>query len=569
MSGTHTNDLKLFTPPHAGLTQTAEMEERKLCSLMLKFDDCLAEAAKDIKTPMFWNEPCAEMFHVCELYYREHKKRVGPDTFRSMVEKVAKPESVVGAMQFYSEVWALPVTDNEYPWLKRQITGRHLQRQGCSVLDEFYQKLMTAQSGHTEIVRQFVQKVASIDTLEGTAPGKFWTAAEIMTTEFPPMDWIWEGILPAKGLNMLFGSPKFGKSLLTLTIARRCASQGKHVLVLSLEDTPGRIQKRLQAQIGDGTLPDGITFRTTAEGWVKLDCGGLEMLDRYLDNNPLCKVVIVDTLQKIKAKPQKGDTAYGSDSEGLFPLHKLAARRGIMVLVIHHTNKQKEKSDFMDTINGSNGQGGVADNIICVTRKRGELRAIAKVTGRDVEEREFGIVFDPDTLDWTIEKDTFVVPADDTETAIKEVLEQIQPATWLEIKQALDAEGTKITDGALKMRLGRLVRGYKIDRSPKHRYSLSVCQEAPQLLPEEIGAPSVTGVTVLPSLLALLVTGNGSVGSPEGVPVTPVTSPKTLLLESVTGGSPTISDGCGVEISPVTPVTDTILYATCSPGCGR
>jgi len=44
------------------------------------------------------------------------------------------------------------------------------------------------------------------------------TAAELMKLEFPPPQWLVEGLLP-EGLTVLSGAPKVGKSWLSLQIA--------------------------------------------------------------------------------------------------------------------------------------------------------------------------------------------------------------------------------------------------------------------------------------------------------------------------------------------------------------
>ena len=45
-----------------------------------------------------------------------------------------------------------------------------------------------------------------------------YTAAELMKLEFPPTQWLIEGLLP-EGLTVLSGAPRIGKSWLSLQIA--------------------------------------------------------------------------------------------------------------------------------------------------------------------------------------------------------------------------------------------------------------------------------------------------------------------------------------------------------------
>ena len=80
------------------------------------------------------------------------------------------------------------------------------------------------------------------------------TAAELMKLEFPPPQWLVEGLLP-EGLTVLSGAPKIGKSWLSLQIALsittasplfgRAPASEKNVLLLALEDNERRLQERI------------------------------------------------------------------------------------------------------------------------------------------------------------------------------------------------------------------------------------------------------------------------------------------------------------------------------------
>lgn len=52
-----------------------------------------------------------------------------------------------------------------------------------------------------------------------------WAAKELLTAEFPPIQWVVPGIFP-EGLTFLAGRPKIGKSLLALQLAHAVSSGG-------------------------------------------------------------------------------------------------------------------------------------------------------------------------------------------------------------------------------------------------------------------------------------------------------------------------------------------------------
>jgi hypothetical protein len=79
--------------------------------------------------------------------------------------------------------------------------------------------------------------------------------------------------------------------------------------------------------------------------------------------------------------------------------------------VIHHT-KKAGVDDFVDEVSGTFGLTGAADAIVVLSRvARGRLDGILKLTGRDVEEQELPLKFDPLLGTWVITDDGDVVKA--------------------------------------------------------------------------------------------------------------------------------------------------------------
>lgn len=71
------------------------------------------------------------------------------------------------------------------------------------------------------------------------------------------------------------------------------------------------------------------------------------------------------------------------------------------ILVAHHQRKLAAE-DWIDTLSGTFGLAGAADALVGIFGSRGEPEAPAKLTGRDVEEAEFGLRFAADTGTWTL-----------------------------------------------------------------------------------------------------------------------------------------------------------------------
>jgi hypothetical protein len=223
-----------------------------------------------------------------------------------------------------------------------------------------------------------------------------------MATEFPPMRWAVDGVL-AEGVNVLAGTPKLGKSWLALGLAVAVASGGHafgripvaegDVLVLALEDTARRLQARLGKILRGSPGPARLTIATRWDG--------IEAVDRWLTEHPDARLVVVDVLQRVRGPGVRGESLYNADYNALRPFADLAHAHGVCVLVVHHTRKATA-DDYVDEVSGTFGLAGAADAILVARRSRQSGAAIIKVTGRDVEERELALEFDPATAAWVL-----------------------------------------------------------------------------------------------------------------------------------------------------------------------
>ena len=123
------------------------------------------------------------------------------------------------------------------------------------------------------------------------------SGAKLMDLEFMPQEFVVRGLLP-KGLSILGGAPKIGKSWLMLELALRVANgdpmwgmetkQGT-VLYYCLEDTLQRIQQRLYCITENG--PDNLLFET-ATGTLATNLE--EEILLYIKRHPDMSLIIID-----------------------------------------------------------------------------------------------------------------------------------------------------------------------------------------------------------------------------------------------------------------------------------
>ncbi len=236
---------------------------------------------------------------------------------------------------------------------------------------------------------------------------KTFTAVDLMNHEFPAPRWIVEGLLP-EGLTLFAGPPKMGKSWLALSLCVATASAGHalgkipvergQTLYLALEDTARRLQSRLKMMLNGEPAPEGLHLATK---WDRLDEGGLEMLENWLLGWPKCRLIIIDTLQRLRPPQQGNRGLYEQDYNTLVYLKTLADQCGVAIVVVHHLRKGSS-DDPLEEVSGTTGLTGAADTIWTLKRDRGRADAVLFSTGRDIDESETALRFDKTLGLWNI-----------------------------------------------------------------------------------------------------------------------------------------------------------------------
>ena len=236
------------------------------------------------------------------------------------------------------------------------------------------------------------------------------TLASIMRMHLPQPRWVLPGIL-SEGLSILAGKPKLGKSFLALNLGITIAAGGKalnsiqveegDVLYLTLEDRLRRVQSRARKILG------GLQEEASERLHICVECprmgaGGLGVLEKWIESTPTARLIVVDVWAKFRPIPGRGNnaSAYDLDYEAAAALKSLGDRHGVSVLILHHCKKAAQE-DVVDEISGTLGLAGAADGITILTRARNDNEATLFVTGRDVQDQELALVFDPKHCTWT------------------------------------------------------------------------------------------------------------------------------------------------------------------------
>ena len=304
---------------------------------------------------------------------------------------------------------------------------------------------------------------------------------ELYQTPYKSRPPIIDGLLYG-GAYILAGAPKVGKSFLVAQIAYHI-STGKRlweyevhqgtVLYLALEDDYQRIQSRMFMMYGVEDSSN-LYFATAAN---KIGNGLDEQLEFFINEHPDTKLIIIDTMQKIR---EVGGEAYSyaSDYEIIGRLKQFADKHCICVLIVHHTRKQPA-GDTFEMISGTTGLLGCADgSLLMQKKKRTALEATIDVVGRDQQDQILYLSKDSNTQIWNLEKtetELHKEPADPLLEAVARLVTSEQPE-WTgspsELAEALNAGmAANALTKYLNIKCGRLMDEYGIIYENKAKHS--------------------------------------------------------------------------------------------------
>lgn len=307
----------------------------------------------------------------------------------------------------------------------------------------------------------------------GREAGIYFTAADLMGTEFPEPRWAVPGLV-AEGLNLLVGSPKLGKSWLCLGLAVSIAGGGRAlgkipvdsgpVLYAALEDTPRRLQGRLRAVLQSEAVPDDLHIITSLPRGLQM----AELVSEWLDCNPGARLVIIDVLRKVTNRTDSRSNGYEADYDSMGLLKALADKHGVAVLAVHHTRKMADDSDVFNEVSGSTGLTGAADAILIAKRARNTSEAVLHVTGRDITEQEYGLMWHPDGCRWSLSEEPVVLSGmGETRRKILDHIREHEGDTPTQI-----AKGTDVSLATVKQTVRRMVEDDQLASDGEGRYFL-------------------------------------------------------------------------------------------------
>ena len=309
---------------------------------------------------------------------------------------------------------------------------------------------------------------------------------ELYETVYQSRPPVIDGLLYS-GTHLFAGAPRVGKSFFMAQLAYHVSTGQKlwdydvhqgTVLYLALEDDYQRLQERMFRMFGvEGT--DNLHFAVYAK---QLGAGLDEQLEKFTREHPGTRLIIIDTLQKIR-EVSTDAYSYANDYDIVGRMKQFAGKNGVCVLLVHHTRKQ-QAGDKFEMISGTNGLLGCADGAFLLQKeKRTDLSATLEIVGRDQPDQKLHLTRDTETLIWQLdhaETELWKNPPDPLLGKIAAVITEDNPiwngsATELVSLLQEDIQPNILTR-KLNVKAGELLNEYSIEYSMKRtRNGSAIC----------------------------------------------------------------------------------------------
>lgn len=257
-----------------------------------------------------------------------------------------------------------------------------------------------------------------------------------------PVEWLWHPFVPLGKITAIAGQMGQAKSLWTAWFAAEVTRRGGSVILLNAEDDPeDTTRPRLEAAGAD-------LDRVWIEPAIELDRHRLEVVCDDLGDVRLITIDPIQAYLGAQVNSWKGQDV----RRALEPIRKLAADRGLAVVLVQHLNRRTDAGDPLARIADSQGIPQLARSVLvwgpdpadpegdhgsmkALTRAKGNLaRAQASATFTIVEKTVTGAIKAP-TLERGADR---TISADDVVSDHESRTAQDEAVEWL---RALLADG--------------------------------------------------------------------------------------------------------------------------------
>lgn len=244
--------------------------------------------------------------------------------------------------------------------------------------------------------------------------GDLKSAGEIMSMDIKPINWFVEDLFTT-GLSIICGASKIGKSWFVQNLCLSISNGDKFLdkptnkqtcWYMALEDDESLSKTRLDKMLKGKPAPNNFYISYSIYSMEKLDKDKPTLMEYIAENvkrNPEIKLVVIDTFQKVRSSALRGESMYAHDYRDISTLKQLADELDIAIVLIHHTNKMKDRDtdgDPFSKISGTNGIMASADCIFLLSKKRDEQTVDFTFTGRKIRYDTWKLCQNENDMTW-------------------------------------------------------------------------------------------------------------------------------------------------------------------------
>jgi RecA-family ATPase len=237
-----------------------------------------------------------------------------------------------------------------------------------------------------------------LQLIENMVNAKSFEQLKLMNIQ--PTEFLVDNILP-KGISLLAGKPKAGKSYFLLAIAMSLSNgitflnentKQNKILFFAFEDNEIRLKSRINSI--DPNIKLNNVYYEHYKHIKEYKTPIKEIMEDYIINHDV-KLIIIDTFGKYKLliPTNKERDDYMKELKIISELKDLADKYFISILLSHHEGKTPRTEDVFDGILGSTGIFATVDTALILHRKRNDDNAVLYIASRDGDENQINLLF--------------------------------------------------------------------------------------------------------------------------------------------------------------------------------
>jgi RecA-family ATPase len=204
-----------------------------------------------------------------------------------------------------------------------------------------------------QTIDEIVDSVDTMETAELAPSLQRLDIAEMLETEPPEIEWVWQDYLAKGTLNLLHGDAGLGKSLISLAIATACTT-GQNVLnrttsksavaIIDAENSRDEIHRRIKKGYDRVSNPKLLNYYRTDEAILGHKARTAELF-AWIHQETEASLYILDSQRALWEGDEKEQAEAG---RMLRYLARVAEALDICILIIHHDTKAGQYSGSSD-----------------------------------------------------------------------------------------------------------------------------------------------------------------------------------------------------------------------------